>query len=387
MRRDSYFRKGRRTGMALLTAAVIAASLAGCQKEAQTVPTEAAATTAAETSAETEAAAETSTAAETEAAAETSTAAETETSAEMEAAETAAEAAAETGDASGEELTEIGEGEGPLYSKPETSHVRVPAASGTKTYGNGRATVDASNINQGYVMVKYTGGKERIKVQIGKGSTLYTYDLNARNTYEVFPFSEGSGSYSIKVFENVSGNQYAQVCSETLNVNLSDQFQPFLYPNQYVNFSEGSAAVKMGAEVAAGAADDIGVVTNVFNWVTHNISYDYAKAQNVQSGYLPDVDAVLASRKGICFDYAALMTAMLRSQDIPTKLVIGYTGSLYHAWVDVYIESVGWVDNFIYFDGQKWSLMDPTFVSSSGHSEEIKQYVGNASNYQAKYSY
>lgn len=56
--------------MALLTAAVIAASLAGCQKEAQTVPTEA--------------------------------------------AETAAEAAAETGDASGEELTEIGEGEVPL---------------------------------------------------------------------------------------------------------------------------------------------------------------------------------------------------------------------------------------------------------------------------------
>lgn len=120
-------------------------------------------------------------------------------------------------------------------------------------------------------MVKYTGGKERIKVQIGKGSTLYTYDLNARNTYEVFPFSEGSGSYSIKVFENVSGNQYAQVCSETLNVNLSDQFQPFLYPNQYVNFSEGSAAVKMGAEVAAGAADDIGVVTNVFNWVSPTI--------------------------------------------------------------------------------------------------------------------
>lgn len=99
------------------------------------------------------------------------------------------------------------------------------------------------------------------------------------------------------------------------------------------------------------------------------------------------MDVVLASRKGICFDYAALMTAMLRSQDIPTKLVIGYTGSLYHAWVDVYIESVGWVDNFIYFDGQKWSLMDPTFVSTSGHSEEIKQYVGNASNYQAKYSY
>lgn len=285
------------------------------------------------------------------------------------------------------ELVTIDDEPVPLYAKPSGSNVRVPTASGTVTYGNGRATIDASNISQGYVMIKYTGGKERIKVQITKGGTTYTYDLNARDAYEVFPFSEGSGSYSVKVFENVSGNQYAQICSQNLSVNLSDQFSPFLYPNQYVNFSEGSAAVKTGAELAASAADDIGVVTNVFNYVTKTLTYDTAKAQSVQSGYLPDVDAVLAAKKGICFDYAALMTAMLRSQNIPTKLVVGYTGSLYHAWVDVYIESVGWVDNVIYFDGNKWSLMDPTFISTGGNSEEIRKYVGNASNYQAKYSY
>ena len=92
-------------------------------------------------------------------------------------------------------------------------------------------------------------------------------------------------------------------------------------------------------------------MTNVYEYVIKNIAYDTAKASSVQSGYLPDVDAVLASKKGICFDYAALMTAMLRSQDVPTKLVIGYTGSLYHAWVNVYIDNVGWVDNIIYFDG------------------------------------
>ena len=242
----------------------------------------------------------------------------------------------------------------------QAANVRVPAASGTTTYENGKVLVDASNVSQGYVMIRYSGGKERIKVQITKGGVTYTYDLNARDAYEVFPFSEGNGTYSVKVFENVSGNQYAQAFSKDISVSLADQFLPFLYPNQYVNFNEGNAAVQVGAQVAAGAADEIGIVTNVFHYVVDNLTYDVAKAQSVQSGYLPNIDAVLAAKTGICFDYAALMTAMLRTQNIPTKLVVGYTGSAYHAWVNVYITNVGWVDNAIYFDGQKWGQVDTT---------------------------
>lgn len=307
-------------------------------------------------------------------------------SAEMQ--ETSASEAAETlgVEDSAETLAVIEDEAVPLYQKPAGSDVRTPVASGSVTYGNGRATIDASNTSNGYVMIKYTGGQSRIKIQIAK-STTYTYDLNARNTYEVFPFTEGNGTYSIKIFENVSGNQYAQVMSQNISVSLADEFAPFLTPNQYVNFSNGSAAVNKGAELAASAADEIGVVTNVYNYVINNITYDTAKAASVQSGYLPNVDQVLAQKTGICFDYAALMTAMLRSQDIPTKLIIGYSGGLYHAWVNVYIDNIGWVDNFIYFDGHNWSLMDPTFASSGGQSESIKQYIGNGSNYQAKYTY
>lgn len=282
---------------------------------------------------------------------------------------------------------EIDEVQVPLYEKPAFAHVHTPQASGTVTYGNGRVAVDASNISQGYVMVKYNGSAERIKVQIAKNNMTYTYDLNARNAYEVFPFSEGDGTYSLKVFEHVSGNQYAQAFSQNLNVSMSDAFAPFLTPNQYVNFTEESEVVRLGAELSAGASDQIGVVVNIYNYVIENISYDTAKAATVQSGYLPNVDQILNTKKGICFDYASLMAAMLRTQDIPTKLVIGYTGGLYHAWLNVYIENVGWVDNCIYFDGHNWSLMDPTFASSGGNSESVRQYIGNGANYQAKYCY
>ena len=37
----------------------------------------------------------------------------------------------------------------------------------------------------------------------------------------------------------------------------------------------------------------------------------------VKSGYLPDVDKVFTENTGICFDYAAVMATMLRTQAIP----------------------------------------------------------------------
>lgn len=187
------------------------------------------------------------------------------------------------------------------YTKPAGSHVLTPIASGVTTYSNEKATLDASNVSEGYIMVKYTGSVGKIKVQITKsGSETYTYDLSSSGVYEVFPLSEGSGSYSVKVFENIQGNQYSQAFSQNVNATITNQFGPFLYPNQYVNFNAASAAVQTGASVAASATDQLGVVSNVYNYVINNVTYDTAKASSVQSGYLPNVDVVLAQKKGIC---------------------------------------------------------------------------------------
>ncbi len=286
-----------------------------------------------------------------------------------------------------EVLAEIDDNMVSLNSGPQKNLVRIPTASGDVTYGNDTVSVDASNVKNGYVMVKYTGNVNKIKVQISKGDLTYTYDLNARDAYEVFPMSEGDGTYTVKVFENVTGKQYSQAFSQDVPVTLADEFEPFLYPNQYVNFSKESAAVQKAVQLATTAEDELGIVDAVYNYVIDNLTYDKEKAASVQSGYLPDVDKVLAAKKGICFDYAALMVSMLRSQDIPSKLVVGYTGDAYHAWVNVYINGVGWIDNYIYFDGTNWSLADPTFASAGGQSDSIKKYIGDGANYQQKYCY
>lgn len=84
--------------------------------------------------------------------------------------------------------------------------------------------------------------------------------------------------------------------------------------------------------------------------------------------------------------YAALLTAMLRSQDIPCKLEIGYSGEIKHAWIDVYIRGKGWTTKAVSFDGDTWQLMDPTFDANSDDDETIQEYIGDESNYTVQFS-
>ena len=254
---------------------------------------------------------------------------------------------------------------------------------------NSRAAVDYSNTAEGQVSVKYTGGKDvRIKVQITRsGGTTYTYDLNNAGKYETFPLVEGDGLYNIRIFENTGGTRYAQVYSTDVTMELRNEFLPFLYPNQYVNFTEDGLTALTAGELTKDIAEDFKKVGAVYDHVVKNIHYDYDKMATVQSTYLPDPDLILAEGKGICFDYAALMTAMLRSQGIPCKLVIGYAGSAYHAWVNVYIQGQGWISQAIYFDGNDWKLMDPTFASTSNNSYGVIQSINEGSMYRQVYAY
>ena len=273
------------------------------------------------------------------------------------------------------------------------SMVLTPSAPGTATKANSSTVIDYSNAKDGYVMVKWTGGDGKIKVLI-KGPTAgkgvydsYQYNLRTDGEYEVFPLSDGSGKYSIGVYKNTSGSQYATVQTASIDVKLSDELAPFLRPSQYVNYAAGSAAVSKAGELCDGVSDNLAKVEKVYTFVVNNVTYDKVKAKTVKSGYLPDVDKTLSTKKGICFDYAALMCAMLRSQNVPVKLIVGYTGSVYHAWINVYSEKDGWIEGKIYFDGKQWKLMDPTFASSGNQSDQIMEYIGKGENYSAKYQY
>lgn len=266
--------------------------------------------------------------------------------------------------------------------------VLEPVASGTAVKTNTKAVIDYSNIADGYVMVKYTASTaKKLKAQVkGPSGTTYTYNLTA-GQWATFPLSDENGSYKVTVYENVSDMKYATVLSVSFTAAMTDPFAPFLRPNQYVNYSADSKTVAKAAELTKGESDPLEKVKAVYEFVVKNLTYDKQKAATVRSGYLPVLDTVLAQKKGICFDYAALMTAMLRSQDVPCKLVVGYAGTAYHAWISVYSGETGWITGAIYFDGTSWKLMDPTFASSGKQSDSVMKYIGDGSHYTAKYIY
>ena len=271
--------------------------------------------------------------------------------------------------------------------RDSTPKVLTPSADGVTVYQNDLASIDASNTSQGYVMVKYNGTNEKVKLQITcPDQSCYTYLISDRGAYDTFPLTAGNGSYALQVLENVAGDTYTVSLAQSINVSIEDEFLPFLYPNQYVNFHTDSKAVSKGSDLAKDTYSDLDVVQNIYNYVIKNISYDTEKAQNVSYGYVPDIDDTLSSKKGICFDYAALMTSMLRSQNIPTKLEVGYSGDAYHAWISTYIDDKGWVDDIIQFDGDTWQIMDPT-LAATNDSAAVKKYVGDGSHYVVKYTY
>ena len=262
----------------------------------------------------------------------------------------------------------------------------VPEASGTLTYGDDAISIDASHTSDGYVMVKYQGNASKVKLQVTvPDNTVYTYTLSSGG-YETFPLPGGSGSYKLDVLENAYDDMYALALSQDISVTISDEFKPFLYPNQYAWFTEGDAAVTFGIEISDNSSSDLDYLEQVYLYVIQNITYDDELAATVSSGYLPDVDTTLRTKKGICFDYASLMVALLRSQGIPTNLQIGYSGDAYHAWISVYLKEAGWVDKIIEFDGKSWSLMDPTLAANNSRSS-VQKYVGDGSKYTVKYVY
>lgn len=226
----------------------------------------------------------------------------------------------------------------------------MPEASGTSVFSEQGAAIDYSNASQGYIMVRYSGSaKIKVLVYYNGGSSYYQYNLSGNGVYQTLPLQSGSGSYRVRFMQNLYGSTYAELCSTTVKASVGGS-GCYVYPNQYVNYSRSSAAVTKAKSLCAGCGTNSQKAAAIYHYIITTVRYDYSKASSVTSGYLPNVDETLQSRKGICFDYAALMAAMCRSQRIPTRLVIGNTSYGYHAWNEVYLN--GWV------------RYDPTFAAA-----------------------
>lgn len=278
--------------------------------------------------------------------------------------------------------SDAGSTDGPAYQVPASIQpAAYDANAATVTSAGG---IDTSHVSEGYVAASATNSA-RLKFQVVRGDASYNYDLPGDGTPIVCPLNMGNGTYTFRIMQNTSGNNYVEIASAQANVQMTDEFEPYLRPNQFCSFTDSSQCVQQARQLAADAANEGDVVRAVYQWVVGNITYDYDKAAELATatGYIPDPDATLAARSGICFDYASLSAAMLRSLGIPCQVITGYVApdQLYHAWNMVYINGT-WVSVEFSINPDEWTRMDLTFAAADSGGT-----TGDGTGYTDRYVY
>ena len=186
----------------------------------------------------------------------------------------------------------------------------------------------------------------KLKVKIEKDKT-YFYDLKNDGTVENFSLQMGNGEYKISILENIEGVFYLPVSTKTVIQNLKNPNEAFLTSIQNINWNKDSFAVVKAKELTKKLKYNTSKVKAIYKFLLKNYKYEY---ETYKSGYLPNIDAIFKSHKGMCYDYSSMFAAMLRSIGIPTKLVTGDSKNTkgFHAWNEVYLN-------------KKWVIIDVSY--------------------------
>ncbi|MNC50185.1 Transglutaminase-like superfamily protein [compost metagenome] len=162
------------------------------------------------------------------------------------------------------------------------------------------------------------------------------------------------------------------ISSENVELNLSNANVVYLSSVQNVKWSFSDKSVLKAKQLTQGLTTDEAKVKAIYNYIVANVKYDNLLAATVTQDYIPKSDTTLLTKKGICYDYASLFATMLRSEGIPTKLVMGNTSyvSTYHAWNEVLLNG-------------KWVTIDTTVDAGLAKSSKETALIKVPSKYSA----
>jgi len=207
------------------------------------------------------------------------------------------------------------------------------------------------------------------------------YDiLPNRLTY--YPLQLGNGIYKVRVVKEINNTgKYSVVFSKNVAVDIPDDRVIYTNSIAEIFWTPTMAAIVFAYDRTQGESYDWDMVVSLYEYMVQSYGYDYDKIARVTGmvpGYIPSIEVVFYDRKLICYDYSVLFAGMLRSLDIPVKLVKGYSTYVegYHAWNEVYNPNTG-----------EWVVMDLT-VDSSYYSWDVEyEMIKDPDDYTAKYVY
>ena len=236
--------------------------------------------------------------------------------------------------------------------------------------------IDSSMAKDGYVTVTYPQKITKImKVIVQKDDEKYTYDLKSNDEIK-YPLQMGTGQYKVTVYENISGTKYKAVDSVSFNVAAIDEKSVYTISNPIINYSKEMISIVELNKLVESSKNTTEKVDTIYNYMISKITYDMDKIKNLKSDYVPVIDEVYLTNKGICYDYSSLFASILRDLNIPTRLVMGYAPNVngYHAWNQIFIDGK-WITTDTTYDAQAKSYkINYSFEKNSDQFKVVKIY-------------
>lgn len=219
-----------------------------------------------------------------------------------------------------------------------------------------------------------------LKLQVLYDENSIAYNLKGDGSLEDFPLQYGDGEYTARIMQNIEGEKYFAVDAKTFSVKLDSQNLVYLNSVQNIDWDYDRKAIKavkiIVYDTVLGKSENIQLSSaqDLYNYIIENIKYDDKKVFSLSYEYLPDIDQTFIDGKGICYDYSSLFAAMLRSINIPAKLVKGYASyapESYHAWNEVYI-----MGEWVVIDTTKDAglLLKPDMQKDSADYKKVYEY-------------
>lgn len=171
----------------------------------------------------------------------------------------------------------------------------------------------------------------------------------------------GPGDYEVQLLVKTDLKEQSFLIYDTIKVQSQFSWDPNVLPSHYAE-SDSPVIINLAKAITKNKKTNTDKAKALYEWVKQNISYDYMTLEKFSKGlsYIDvhgqDVSALytLQNRIDVCVGYASLYAALLRSINIPTRIIFGDTPQGEHAWNEVFIDN-------------KWLLTDVTWDSPNGN--------------------